>query len=139
MFHNFHSTIPSPLIHPRLTIPYMFVFMQSKMDYFTWETHKKISFSLKIIPENNFPQFSSCYSYSSHSYASNDTIHGCIYLEYWTIFNEKHIKKSVFYGKLFRKIMENYFSQFSICRIPKIYNFNHIWYEIWSSKSKASN
>ena len=107
-------------------IPNMFVFMQSKRDYFTWETHKKISFSLKIIPENNFPQFSSCYSYSSHSYASNDTIHGCIYLEYWTIFNEKHIKKSVFYGKLFRKIMENYFSQFSICR-P------------YSSQSYASN
>ena len=98
-FHNFHPAIFTPLIHTRLTIPNMFVFMQSKMDYIKWETHKKISFSLKIIVENNFPQFSSCYSYFSRSYASNDTKHGCIYLEYWTIFDEKHP------GKLSSKIV----------------------------------
>jgi hypothetical protein len=52
-----------------------------KNTIFSIKTHKKISFAWKFISENWFSQFSSCYSYSSQSYASNDTKHGCIHTE----------------------------------------------------------
>ena len=78
---------------------------------------QEISFSFKNSPENNFPQFSSTYFYSSHSYASNDTMQACIIENNGQFSMKVLLKKISFSGKSTRKII---FSNFHISTLKPL-------------------